>query len=126
MAMWGMGTERQEGPAREGRKVPEACTTAALLRLLETLDLKEGATSAEKGPCHREVLSRLPTHSPWSPGNAPAPRASVYPSVAYLGGVTRRTNSAPRKGNWAGSAPRKETGKLPQMNVKFFFRVFFP
>lgn len=70
----------------------------------------------EKGPGHREALSWLRTHSPWGPGNAPAPWASVYPSVAQRGGVCNRTNSA----------PRKETGKLPQINVKFFFRILSP
>lgn len=52
MAMWGMGTGRQEGLAREGQTVPEASTARwpSSDRLLETLDLKEGATGQRRAP----------------------------------------------------------------------------
>lgn len=52
MAMWGMGTGRQEGLAREGQTVPEASTARGPSsdRLLETLDLKEGATGQRRAP----------------------------------------------------------------------------
>lgn len=49
MALWGTGAGRQEGPAGEGQKVPEACTAVALLnRLLETPDPREGVTAQRR------------------------------------------------------------------------------
>lgn len=125
MALWGTGAGRQEGPAGEGQKVPEACTAVALLnRLLETPDPREGVTAQRRAQVTQGSQEAPDSLSVRGPGNTLAPWASIYSSVPCVGWTPIGPSFALGEGTGLG-LPRKEASKLRQTKVKFF-QIFLP
>ena len=110
----------------EGQKVPEASAAAVLLRLLKTLELREGVTAERRAQVTPRGLSRLQdsvSMGPWQQSGFLRPQFTHLWHVCVCR-APRGTDFTPKEGNWAGSAQEEGREVAPNKSEVLLYSIF--